>query len=470
MAARSAANRGRSSGKEGGSLLAGLFKLFLWVAVPLLLLYGIIWWRVDSTIRESQKRMIGGLDITHARTFVGLQGDITLTRLRMAQGMGGVGPVLRSDAMVVHTPGLFWLLRNSLLGMPKELPTRLGFSLRGYDLDTGGQSGSAVSVGPYSASPYDHLGCQSDTFMRSELAEMGLAPGPSSMTMRMERRGRDGIAIEYEAGTPGVGRSSTTVRMSIDPQVVSSPQLMAMARLDEVRIGFEDLGFVGARNRACASRHRMSEPEFVARHVAAVRQEFNRIGVEPGAAMVQAYERFSSLGGEIELSARPDGGMPIMQLAQLAQGTPASMMARMNAMVRVPGLSAAPINLLPYEPPRPPRSSEIAPLPVAAQASATAPGSTGAPPVPETVDGEAGEPVPYETLANLLGQRIRVTTTHGTVRVGRLDGYGSNAIRLTLVPSQGGFALSMPRYSIADVRLITLSEDSPATDSNAETN
>lgn len=467
MASRSVSRSTRRDRDAGPGLGSSLVKLVLWIGLPLAILYAVLWWRVDAAVRQTLDQARGVVDATHAGTRVGINGDVILKRLRLVPRLGGDAFTLRAERLVVQTPGLWWLFRTSLFGMPREVPSRLGLVLEEYYVDMPPRATGEQWLGSLSGMPFDTAGCQREGWMREDLREMGLSPGASDMSLRLERRGAEGLGIHYHASTPGVGGARATMQFAVDPRVVQSPELMMGARIEEVRWVFSDEGFIAARNRHCANRHRMSEPEFVQRHVEAVRRLFaSQFRLEPGAAVTQAYAQFAGEGGEMELSLRPNGGMPLMQAAQMSQETPASFLTRMNAMLRVPGLSPAPMNFLPVSSSRP--QTQAAADATAAGGEAGAP---DAPQPPRAVDSsDVGEVIPFETLANLLGAQIQVRTTHGTVREGRLEGYGSNAIRLHLVAEQGGFQLSIPRYSVAEVRLLSLPDAPPTTDSDAKTN
>jgi hypothetical protein len=107
--------------------------------------------------------------------------------------------------------------------------------------------------------------------------------------------------------------------------------------------------------------------------------------------------------------------------------------------------------------------------------AAPAPEPARAPPaspvgVAATTPADEGQSVAYRELERHLGSRVQVRTIYGTTRRGRLAAYASMMISLKLDPEEGGFALAIPQYSVADVQLLGEPQASTAGGANAQTN
>jgi hypothetical protein len=72
-----------------------------------------------------------------------------------------------------------------------------------------------------------------------------------------------------------------------------------------------------------------------------------------------------------------------------------------------------------------------------------------------------GGEVAFDELPAYVGSEVIVSTKARTVRRGLLTGASSISINLTLVPAEGGFAMSMPREHITKVVLAPAADAEP---------
>ena len=201
----------------------------------------------------------------------------------------------------VETPGWFWIFKTIRTGKIVADTDRLHVTLSGGTSDAGVDP-SLGDLGPFgtdTASPFEAEGCLRDAvWLRSELVDMGLSPGPTVLDFDYKVAGSK-LESRITLETPGVSKV-TLVRNDIMPGNIN-PYLLDLtqtATTDE-RWQVQDQGFVKARNAFCAKRDGIGEPEFVLRHVASVQRLLLTQGLVLDAASLEAYAGFARSGGEI---------------------------------------------------------------------------------------------------------------------------------------------------------------------------
>ena len=201
----------------------------------------------------------------------------------------------------VETPGWFWIFKTIRTGKIVADTDRLHVTLSGGTSDAGVDP-SLGDLGPFgtdTASPFEAEGCLRDAvWLRSELVDMGLSPGPTVLDFDYQV---DGSKLESRItlDTPGVSKVTLT-RHEVLPGTIN-PYLLDLtqtATTDE-RWQVQDQGFVKARNAFCAKRDGIGEPEFVQRHMASVQRLLATQGLVLDEASLEAYASFARSGGEI---------------------------------------------------------------------------------------------------------------------------------------------------------------------------
>jgi len=436
--------------------------VFFWVltriVLPLGLLYGLLWWRADAAVERQLSYLRPYVDIQRGRTVLGINGDIGSRDLVVRPQAGGSLPAgrLTAERAVVHTPGLFWLIRSSLIGVPNEIPSRIGFSLENVEFSGSDGTMAATAV----VFPFDLAGCE-PAMTRAVSSAMGLDGLRSSFRFVMTREGNDGLRLGFDSGVPNLVNTSGEARLSLfrgtDPVM-----RLAGASLQSMEAVIADQGFVAARNGYCATKMGITPEEFASRHVEAVRAEFFADRLVPGAAVTQAYAGFSKDGGRLLMQARP---LRPRSLAQMRGTTLRNLNVMLNATVQHDGSFAAPLVFV--------AADEYAG--VADSASGTAAAPTAAPvdqaaaeldvaPIAAAASGARGSPgdaLAYDDLPGYVGATVEVGTALGSVRTGVLTGASSLSIVVRLSPEDGGFAMTFPRHNVVAVRLASPPTDSP---------
>ena len=193
--------------------------------------------------------------------------------------------------------------------MPRRSPSkavstktdRLHVILEGGTSDAGVDP-SLGDLGPFgtdTASPFEAEGCLQDTtWLRSELQDMGLHPGPTTLEFDYQVQGSK-LETHINLETPGVSKVSL-LRHEQLPDAIN-PYLLDLtetATTDETW-QVQDLGFVKARNAWCAKRDGITANQFVMRHVEAVKRLLAIQGLALDEASLSTYAGFAQNGGEI---------------------------------------------------------------------------------------------------------------------------------------------------------------------------
>lgn len=465
--ASSKGKRGKGSGSAIGS---ATFWLFTRVVLPLGLLYALLWWRTDAAIERELESLRPFMDIRRGGTVLGLNGDVGIRRLVIEPKAGSPMPAIRvtADRAVVRTPGIFWVLRSAVLGVPDEIPSRFGFSLTGAGIDGPPEAMAAAMLGGHVMFPFELAGCE--PALSPEFASaLGLGEAEGNFAFTMEYGGASHLRLRVESETPEQALLTGDISLALGPGTDPSARLLG-AGFESATFVIEDKGFGARRNAYCAKKLGVSTQTFIEQHLQAVRARFAADGLVPGAAMDQAYTGFALGGGKLTIQARPLRPGPLVQM----QGVELENLGLfMDATVKHNDNFAAPLVFLSadqFGPATTPASAEV-PVDGAAAASAGTGLQTAdavAPPEVATDGLAAGTEIPYDDLPKHVGAEVEVSTNIGTVRRGVLTGASSISIVIKLAKEEGGFPLSMPKTTIVKVRLAPPLTETPEPQDNAQ--
>jgi hypothetical protein len=454
-------------GKRGGSSIGpAIFWVFTRLVLPLGLIYVVLWWRTGVAIDRQLDALRPFMDVRRGGTVLGLNGDVGIRKLVIQPQAGSPMPAVRitADRAVVRTPGIFWVLRSAIFGVPDEIPSRFGFSLTGAGIDGSPEALETAMVGGHVMFPFELAGCEPG--MSLEVANaLGLRDADGNFAFTMEYGGADHLRLRIDAETPEQASLGGDINLSLGPGSDPSMRLMT-AGFESLNFVIEDKGFGARRNAYCAKKLGVSPEDFVERHLQAVRADFAADGLVPGAAMDQAYAGFVRGGGKLTIQARPLRPGPLMQMQELGLE---SLGLFVDASVKHDDNFTAPLVFLPADQFAPAVAMEPGAGPAAAETVPTADGApAAAEAAAEPADGAPGSEIAYDDLPRHLGAEIEVSTNIGTVRRGVLTGASSISIVLKLAPEEGGFPLSMPKTTIVKVRLAPPLTETPETQENAQ--
>lgn len=458
--------------KRGGSPLRnGVVWVFTRIVLPLALVYAVLWWRAGAAIDKQIEALSPYLDIRRGSTVLGLNGDIGLRDLVIRPQAGTPLPplTLTAERAVLQTPGLLWVLRSAIAGVPDEIPSRFGFSLSSVGLDGPPEVLQEAMVGGHVMFPFDLAGCEPALSLDVANA-LGLREASSDFSLLMEYGGASNLRLTIVSDTPEQAKISGDINLSLPPGGDPSMQL-AMAGFESMKFVVEDRGFGARRNAYCEQKLGLEKGGFVDPHLKAVRASYAAEGLIPGVAMDQAYAGFVRSGGTLAIQARPLRQGPLMQLQGVGLD---SLGLFVDATVKHNDNFAAPLVFL--------AADQYAAAPAtteAVPAEGTVPVADGVAaatdvPVAATQDKDAaagpaaGDEIPYDALPDHIGAEVEVSTSLGTVRRGVLTGASSISIVIKLAKEEGGFPLSMPKYNIVKVRLAPPPTETPEPQENAQ--
>jgi hypothetical protein len=443
--------------RKGAKFPTAAVPALIWVltriGLPLLLLYGLLWWRADAAIEKQLNRARGMFDISRSGTVLGLNGDVGMRNITITplDDSGLPKLTVKAERAVIHTPGLFWLVRTSLFGPPKEIPSRFGFRVDGVEFDGDPADVDKALIGGHIVFPFDLAGC--DTKMsRDVMRELGGESAKTSFELTMSHPSAKALQISWSSETPTMirGVGETEVALGSGDEV---GQQLATASLQNVQVTYTDLGFAAKRNEYCQKRTGLDAAQFNARHVEAASQTFAPRGIKPGAALTQAYARFAKDGGTLTLTAKPLRPMYMVavrgiDLENLGLFVHATVRHDQDAPGAVTFLAvdrtASPMSSTPDQVAV--AAAPIAPAGATVARSASANGSVGLRVAP-------GGEIAYDDLGAYVGQEVDVVTNINTTRHGKLLGTSSLGLSLAVLVGDGGYTLSIPKYQIVNVSL-----------------
>ncbi len=450
-----------------------LLRAVLVVAVPVALAVLVVKWRVAVTLDRWIEQAQPFAQISRGSSFVGLDGSIGVDQLAISASQAGVG-TLRADRVTLHTPGLWWVVRNGVLG-GDQLPQQLGISIDGLDtslLEVGRDQ--PTLFGALSGAAFDHAGCQDDAFVEGELIALGV-PRAAPRIFARYAIGADG-RMRIDSGILRAGSASSNLALLLRlPGTATADAASLMgASFERVELSLRDDGFVAARNSACAERLKLSEADFILAHVAMAQRIARALGFAPDSVWWEEYARFAAAGGSLELIGTPQRPLPMIALQRSAG--PAGPMfnwqvARDGGSARLTQIASIAPEPLDGGRPRTLAGQLQAEMDAErAQQAAAAQGlrSPATPAPGGTVGAEPGTAVPapvapikigpwttieYANLGERIGSTLQVETVHGSRREGTLEQWNPAGMVLRLGPNEGGIPLSLSPRDVRGIRI-----------------
>lgn len=435
------------------------------IGLPIALLYGLVWWRVDSLISEQVKALQAFADVQRGRSFFTFDGQVGVERIEISPRVPGAeGLRVRTGRIALETPGLDWLLKAAAFGPPEQLPRRLGIHIANLEVEGMPSGPEAGFIGAFSALPFEAAGCGVDAFTRTDLVEMGLPASDTVMSLRFEHADAGMVNFSLDLGTAGAGRMEWRLGIALPPAAGASTEQLALGRLANLSLAFIDEGFIQARNGWCTDRVTTSLADFNALHIEAVRGLLRTVGLQPDADLLKAFGKFAADGGEFRIETRPSSALGLMQLASM-QGD--ALRQALAPYVRVTGTDPVRFAFAQVRP-MTLRAQQVAaevartrledgvPLDPEIEEVVSEPPRIPEPPVPKpeiplpASDGR----IEYADLAPYVGREIEVLSIYGSRRRGELISHAQARLVLRLAPSQGGFDLTVPVETVQSVRVL----------------
>lgn len=410
-----------------------LRNLVLAALVLAILLKVYMWYRVDSAVERLATMLIPLGTLSHSDVAASVSGDVTISDVRFTPNATDSAGYFSSNEVVLHTPGMHYLL--GLGGTLGEglFPETMGVTLDGLRLGSeGGPSGIGTTI---SGNPFEALGCGAvDFFAPHDLQSMGYSlltprieaaysvlPDNSTLEISIESRTRRVSSISLNADLSVAGLTTVTVQS-------------AMPSIDLIGFAFtyQDAAFNERRNEYCADLQKMPESAFLDGHLEALRFVLAQRRIRPGDSFLSRYRQLMAPGAQLEVSARPPRPVNLVGLAAL---TPDQLLEELGLSLVVNGQSVADLDLTFNVDPPVPVSVE-AETPSVSAPVVSQPTSTAARPDPS----RSLTDTPVDRIGSYVGSQVVINTITGRLYQGYVDEVSADGRIMLTIMRRGGSA------------------------------
>ena len=274
----------------------------LGVLGPIVLIVFLVLHQANFLLGRSLLIAFGDNESTYSNAWFEWDGDIVAKNVSIHPSGEEDDLTIRFESVHLETPGWFWFVRNTFdRKLARAKLDRIHVTLRG-GATTNPYDPTLGDLGPFSlisASPFEAEGCMEDGYwLREELVEMGLQPGPTTLEFDYRIDGTQ-LLTTITLDTPNVSR----VRYDREEQLggrinaLLIDQYASFAKSERWQV--EDQGFVKARNQWCAKKDGTTTMQFVQRHTDSVERLLEMYGLAVDAATRDAYAGFARDGGKL---------------------------------------------------------------------------------------------------------------------------------------------------------------------------
>lgn len=420
------------------------------IALPVVVVcaWGTIKLTVFELVENGVMAMTDANQVDYDSTFFRLNGDFGMEDVTVMHLIpDGRQVEYKIDRVVVHTPGLAWLLKNSWYRTGKNFPDRFGLTLE----NARNSADTPATPGNYSNLPYDAIGCGVDLLTPAEFASMGFPALRRDYTGTITRVDDRSSKVNILLDTDGVGELALDFDLEFARPVEWEMSLQAFMDAP-VRTGaltMRDTGFVEVRNRYCAKKAGLAESDFDQFHMQAMATRLQKEGLSFGQETLERYREFARDGGELQITTL---AMPKITMFQFMNLGRFRQLQLAPARIRKDEGPLAPFLIQEgADPQLAARLEATAKRPLAAASNVAVPlAPASAVPVADGIGSEVG----YRDLQGMIGAHLQVSTTLGTIRRGILTNYGTYMSYLKLDAEEGGFTLAIPADTIVQIRQI----------------
>ncbi|MEO8672081.1 MAG: hypothetical protein ABI411_12260 [Tahibacter sp.] len=340
----------RSLHREAGASIVRILGAVLLIVA----LFAWTMYHANFVLGRSMLLAFPGDDTTYRGGWPSVTGTVSATDIVFPEAEGSNLKPFHFDKLRVEVP--FWQYvssgfsskRGALLNAIREVRIELSGGSGQYGLPFTNE----LSVfGAASAAPFETAGCAHDDFWGSDaFAAMGLSPGPTQLVVSYQRE-RGELKLEQSLETPGLAK----VSYSGNHQMNDNFSLFSL--LDGGNNGIvsdewhlQDLGFNAARNRYCAKKDKITEVQFVDRHVAVVKRGLAALGLAVNPATEAAYRDYALHGGALDVSVKYE---PALAAEMLDNENLGSWVPSMHGQLSINGkplalgLESTPVRALP---------------------------------------------------------------------------------------------------------------------------
>lgn len=204
-----------------------------------------------------------------------------------------------------------------------EIPTSMTMTVTGATVNVGGGAYrwlETATAGHWWGTPVDALGCGKVKDLNLEVLE---ALGHHSLKANAEFRLRlheptRRAALLLDVEIPGFASTTVDTVLSLGQTELPGNSASTVAsmspKISSLRIRYTDQGFNESRNYYCAAQLDVPVPEFIDRHLAAVREALSRHQPPPTASLLKRYRAFATYGGDLLLDLAPQKAVNLSDL------------------------------------------------------------------------------------------------------------------------------------------------------------
>jgi len=414
-------------------------------------------------------------EVSLASPFLTFSGDIGVhdLRIRMPDDEDGTHFLSAKRVLIdlpnfgaIYTLGAFSKRRDS--GQPTSVKEvgffdsidHVGVAIDGLQADIADDMPPVLrDFGTVSAAPFEAEGCQRDRrWLAADLANMGVKQEGVDLHLILDTDEKTHeVRLQGSLDSPNSSRVAFTEHFR-------ARNLSTLAMGDDrdrantyERIEVSDAGFNRARNAFCAKRDKVTEQEFIERHIGAIQRDLQAHGMHAGADMERIYRAYLA-HGTLLIEANPS---TTINRRDYDQYSVADQMRMYNAKISSGGspvplvLESTPARPIPsrhegstwdfitqetanpegvqQEIAMPSGSAQPAPTVAAAPAiaPAVAPAATPhwASSLPKPASASHGPAMlQYDELSHHVGGRVLITTQFGDLRDVTIESYAKNEI------------------------------------------
>ncbi|WP_027329738.1 hypothetical protein [Marinimicrobium agarilyticum] len=245
----------------------------------------------------------------------------------------GMGGALNVDRVAVHTGGPLGVHSLAMDIRDQQLPKTLGVSFEGVRFPL--SSGAAMS--PVGFGAFTAAGCgDRNGFGTSELVQMGYSG--LVMDARVDYRfigGGQLLNVTVDSLFRDMHRTEVSMELSLG---ASSLNAMAVgmaasnAELLGLTIDYQDMGYAKRVFEFCQKETELDRQAFIAQHLEAWEQMWQRLGFVAGPTMTQGYRNFLAEPDQLSLSIEPNGEL---SMDELSRSSPEMMLYQLRTTLSV---------------------------------------------------------------------------------------------------------------------------------------
>lgn len=363
--------------------------------------------------------------------------------------MPGMGGALNVDRVALHTAGPLGVHALAMDIRDQQVPKTLGVSFEGVRFPL--SSGAAMS--PVGFGAFTAAGCGDRTgFGTSELVRMGY----SGLVMdgRVDYRfigGGQLLNITVDSQFRDMHRTEVSMELSLG---ASSLNAMAVgvaasnAELLGLNIDYQDMGYAKRVIEFCQNETDLDRQAFIAQHLEAWQQMWQRLGFVAGPTMTEAYRNFLAEPDQLSLSIEPSGEL---SMDELSRSSPEMMLYQLRTTLSVNHEEVGRLDLA---------VREGGPLVVETETETTAGGSSataGTNPETSSADTTAGgQRVALDNLGQHLNRDVELHLQDGRTLKGRVEEVRETSLQFKRFHG-GGYVIQPIPYD--DIEAVYLGEN-----------